>query len=332
MEFSNPKIDRYVFDRPWLDDRITLIEQISERQWADNQAHQNQNAALVESVHRAAGNVADYVRKAQGIAVLNDLGPNGEPLEYAEAEGGSLLGGERRPYVLESEFVKLQRIEAKARAALADFQRKSKPAAGTKGWGNVVEEVKALVGDLAMNSVDIQPYTLKGKPSRKGMTEAAKIADAGHVRHKLVMEAVPDRTTAEAMVRGLVRAESPLHLSICNYGLAHDLRLPLVDVKWGPGRNEPLPEDTAAMFTFLAAERIEDDLLEQLDRRYGDFAERGVLMLTAPERRRELAIAQAAIDSAEVEEAAHLIGVIESDGAVIRPPARMSAKALLGIA
>lgn len=141
-----------------------------------------------------------------------------------------------------------------------------------------------------------------------------------------------DRATAEAMLRGALRAESPLHPSIQNYHIASELRLPLIDLIWGPGRDKPAPEDVAAMFLSFLGERIEDDLMAQLELRYSEYERRGVLTLSAAERRRELAIAQAAIDAAEVEEAAHLLGVIESEGVLIRPPARMSARALLGIA
>lgn len=332
MEFANPKVSAFVFDHSWLDERFDLIEGLAERQWSQAQANRLQNDALVAEVHRTAGLTSDYVRAAQGAAVVNDLAADGRPVEFAESQGGSLLGGERRPYVLESDFQKRQRAEVKARKALAAHQAKAKPAAGRQGWSDVLSSGREVVVDLAQKGLDAVPYVLKGRPSRKAMTEAAKVAEAAHARRKAVLEAYPDRATAEAMVRGLVRAESPLHLSLMNYAMAKDLRLPLVDAKWGPGRKEPDGEDVAQMFTFLAAERIEDDLMEQLEVKYADFAERGVLALSSAERRRELAIAEQAIHAAELEEASHMLGLIESEGTLILPPARMSARALLGIA
>ncbi|MBN9307225.1 MAG: hypothetical protein BGO82_07820 [Devosia sp. 67-54] len=335
QEYQNgirkPEIDAYLFDHGFIDDRLDIIETLAERGGADAQTRLMQNDALVAAKQRAEAAEAAFVQRAltSGLPVVNDLAAAGPE---TEAEGGSLLGGERRPYVLESDYKKLQRATAKARKTLTDFQQKAQPAPGTKSWADVAGEATTLVSKLAMENVDIEPFQFAGKPSRKSMADAAKVAEAAHARRKAVTEAVVDRATAEAMLRGAIRAETPLHVSIQNCHVAGALRLPLVDLKWGPGRSEPAPEDVAAMFLSLLGERIEDDLFEQLDRRYTDCEQRGVLTLSAAERRRELGIAQAAIDAAEAEEAAHLIGIIEQDDVLIRPPARMSAKALLGIA
>ncbi len=90
------------------------------------------------------------------------------------------------------------------------------------------------------------------------------------------------------MVRGLVQADNPFRLVLTTFAQARAMRLPLVDARWGKGTREPSPEDVAKAIQWLNAERVEADLLDQLQSRYRSFAERGVLTMTEPERRREL--------------------------------------------
>ncbi len=318
---SSPTIERYFANKEWCSTRADLVvDEFPEKEWSGRRAIDIRRSALIKQKQDADSAIAEWHRTAEASnVIINDEGHN--------------VPGSMRSGPALTELRRAERVREKAVAALGKLEREAKLPRGRTGWMVKGPEVAALIRELARRNAPAEPYILKGKPSRKGMNDAAKVAEAGHARRKQIVEAYPDRATAEAMVRGLLRSEdSPLRLSLNPYHMARQLNLPLVSMKWGPGRSEPLPEDVAAMFQFLAAERIEDDLMEQLDRRYTAFKADGVLTLTEPERRRELAIVDEAIHAAELEEAAHLIGLIESEGTLILPPARMGAKALLGIA
>ncbi len=318
MDFS-PNAERWLLENNREDRAEFIVEKLPNMQWAHGRAIETQRTGLQKEKHDNAAKEADWHRKESQSNVVIDDRQNAVP--------ASLMSG---PSLRELE--RIQRRTSKILDALQKLERDAKIPVGRTGWMVKGEEVKALIFKLAAKGDPAKLYALKGKPSRKGMNDAGKVADAGHARRKQLVEAYPDRATAEAMVRGLLRfEESPLRLSLNPYHMSRQLNLPLVSMKWGPGRSEPLPEDVAAMFHFLATERIEDDLMEQLDRRYTGFKADGVLTLTEPERRRELAIVDEAIHAAELEEAAHLIGLIETEGTLILPPARMGAKALLGL-
>ncbi len=317
---SSPTIEGWFANKPWCSDRADLIvDEFPEKEWGGRRAIDIHRSALIKQKQDADAAIADWYRTAEASnVIIND-------------EGHNVPGSMRNGPAL-SELRRAERAREKAVKALAKLEREATLPRGRTGWMVKGPEVMAYIHDLARRNAPAEPHALKGKPSRKGMNDAAKVAEAGHARRKQIVEAYPDRDAAEAMVRGALRRDdSPLRVSLNSYLMARQLNLPLVSLKWGPGRSEPLPEDVAAMFLFLAAERIEDDLMEQLDRRYTAFKADGVLTLTEPERRRELAIVDEAIHAAELEEAAHLIGLIESEGVLLLPPTRMSAKALLGI-
>jgi hypothetical protein len=318
MEFSDV-VERYLADKPqeFVERAEALVDGFPEKEWSIGRGVDSRRNSLVAEKHAANADIADWHRSAEQYNVFDDA---------AAAIPSSVTNG---PTTLA--LRRAERRKDRALEALAKLERQSKVPAGRTTWSTKAPEVNALLTKLARDNAALDLFALKGKPSRKGMAEAAKVADAGHARLKAVTEAHVDKATAEAMVRGLVREESPLHLALADFHMAETLRIPLVGAKWGPGREQPLPEDTAAMFNFVAGERILDDLLDQVERRYAGFAERGVLTLTPAERKREMTIAREAIHRAELEEAGHLFGLAEADGTLIRPPARIGARALLGI-
>lgn len=300
-------VEDFIAEVPVLSKRVNLVDDLADKQWADGDARAFRRRDLIAEKHEAEASIARWSREREGVPP--NPKENTAPLERAK------------------------RRRDKALAAMARLDEEAGPAPGFTTWNDVRTKLVAPLGDIAKRAAaQIVQHEPAAKVTRKALADATKASEALHAERKVVEESVIDRESAEGMLRGRLRTEFPLHAPVTNFKLAHDARLPLLDLKWGPGRAEPAPEDVQAMLLWLANDRIEDELIAQLERRYADLAAKGVRVMTEAERRRELARLNAAIAEAELEEVALMFGLMESEGIVLPPPSRISARAWLGIA
>ena len=134
----------------------------------------------------------------------------------------------------------------------------------------------------------VELYDFEARPSRKALTDLSKKGATLHAALQKVVEASPTLDEAQAMARGLLQNRMSLRAELNSYAVTKDLH-DLVSLSWADGHSAPSGTDIENMLGFLAGEQIEDELMRQVERRYDDFAKRGVVTISEGDRRREIA-------------------------------------------
>jgi len=328
-----PKEEKWVAEKaPWVAERLDALEKMDDARWSIALANHARTTELVADKHAAEADIAAFDREARVYgyfdvaaseaslaAITPDIGRSGLP------NSGNVVALDLR--VRNAAEKRL----AKARAALDKHHLATRMPAGRVAWGNKLDESSKYIGRLATANADVEPFDFTGRPSRKRLADAARAAEAADAERTKVLHSHETLEEARSKGRAAIRATPPMKVSKTDREVARLARVPTLSLMWRDGNSAPSEIDLADMLGWLAGARIEDEVFAQLERQYADFERRGILTMTEADRRRELTRLNRVVHEAELEEAANMLAIIESDRVMIYPPARMSARALLGI-
>jgi hypothetical protein len=330
----NPKEDKWIAEKaPWLGRRLDRLEEIVDKQWVIGRLAHERNRELIAAKHAAEADIALFDREAAVFGAVDAAAPKEELVGLTPLEGRSTLPNSGNPVGLDTARRRdAEKRLAKAKAALETHQQESRVPVGSMPWAEAESAARKLAAELARADADVVPFEFTGRASRKRLLEATKAANAADAERSKVIHSYPLNEEAKAEARTAIRSAFPAKVALAGHDTeGRAMSPPTVSLLWRDGNSAPTPNDLADMLGWLAGQRIEDEVFAQIDARYAAFAKGGILSMTRGDRHRELSRLNRLIHEAELEEAANTLAIMEADGVMLYPPARMSAKAILGI-
>ncbi len=321
-----------------LAERYERIVGAAEKGTATADGHYRNLIALKDARDRAAADLEAYKRRMLLVPLLNDLDDNGNKIvAHVSGDDGEVyqerpLGEGLGEHQTTSELKRLERRLGKADERLTKANSESTMQKWETSWLAKRGEAETLINELATQDLRIRFAPEPDlAPSVTEMRKHGKVALDGRTELDKVRNSHATYEEALAVLRArMVPTEPPMRLSVTSPKLARALRIPLVSTRWDNGNTAPSHVDIEGLLYWLGGDALLKKQEAQLERWYADAVERGATIMGEATRRSEVSRLSKAIHSAELLEAAHLWGLLESG--FFLPTKHISARALLGLA